>query len=448
MVLAEGAADAVAEPLIIAIDGPSGVGKSTVAGLVADRLGIPKLDTGAMYRAVALEVLDRDLDPDDRSAVESVAHDVEIDLQPDADGRLEVYLRGEPVGDRIRHHRVSDATSRVSTVSAVRRLMVDLQRRIARRQGAVIEGRDIGTVVFPETPYKFFLKARADVRADRRHHELKARGETVDRERLLRDIEERDRRDRERKDSPLRVDDSYRIIDTSDIGIDEVVEQLLAAVVRGDEKSPVDRKTPEENPHEITRLLDSWAAGESEAFNRLWPLITADLRNLARRAMAGEGAGHTLETTALIDEVVVRLLGRRSLHWDNRAQFFQTIADFMRHVLVDHARRRIAAKRGGGAPRLSFDEALQESEEPSPEAPRWLVQARPEELLALDDALRDLASFDPELSRIVGLKFFVGLTEQEIADMDGVHRRTISRHWKRARMWLLRTLDHRQDDAQ
>lgn len=217
------------EPLVVAIDGPSGVGKSTVARRLATRLGVPMLDTGATYRAVALKVLEQGVDPEDREAVLAVAESADLELRC-GPHRLEVVLDGRPVGRRIRTPEVSAATSKISVHPEVRRRLVELQRRAAARSGAVVEGRDIGTVVFPDTPHKFFLSARPEVRARRRHRELAAAGKGPALETVRRDIEERDARDSGRRASPMVCDDSYRALDTSDLTPDEIVERLLAAI--------------------------------------------------------------------------------------------------------------------------------------------------------------------------------------------------------------------------
>jgi cytidylate kinase len=223
----------VKEPaLIVAIDGPAGVGKSTVARLLAKSLGVPVLDTGAMYRTVALEVLERGIDPDDGAAVEEVCAGIELEMQLTPAGEIEVLLGGVPVGRRIRTPEVSEAASRVSIHPGVRQRMVELQRRTAEKSGAVLEGRDIGTVVFPRTPYKFFLTARQRVRAERRHRELVAAGKNVDFAEVLADLEERDERDESRANSPLRHDETYSVVDSSDIGPAEIAEKMVAEVRR------------------------------------------------------------------------------------------------------------------------------------------------------------------------------------------------------------------------
>ncbi len=215
--------------LIVAIDGPSGVGKSTVASLLAERLGVPVLDTGAMYRAVALRVLLSGVGPDRRDKVVALARRADVEVSV-TDGSVAICLDGEPVGERIRTPEVSDVTSQISAYTEVRRRMVELQRLAGRRTGAVVEGRDIGTVVFPGTPHKFFLTASAEVRAGRRHRELEGRGEEVGAEEVLRDLVQRDRRDSTRADSPLRHDESYVVIDSSELSPQEVVERMVRSI--------------------------------------------------------------------------------------------------------------------------------------------------------------------------------------------------------------------------
>lgn len=220
-------------PPVVAIDGPAGVGKSTAARFLARRLGLPVLDTGAMYRAVALKVLESGVDPGDREAVVRTAAATDIDVRPGAGEALEVLLDGVPVGERIRTPEVSEATSRISTYPEIRRQQVELQRRIAARAGAVVEGRDIGTVVFPDTPHKFFLKAHRRVQAERRHRELVAAGKTATVEEVEREIERRDARDSGRRISPLQCDETYTVIDTSGLTPDQVVERMARQILGG-----------------------------------------------------------------------------------------------------------------------------------------------------------------------------------------------------------------------
>lgn len=223
---------AESDALVVAIDGPSGVGKSTVARLLARRLRVPVLDTGAMYRTVALEALRKGTDPDDAEALAELVETIDLDLRPDAEGEVEILLNGVPVGRRIRTAEVTEAASRVSVHPTVRRQMVELQRRAAERRGGVLEGRDIGTVVFPDTPYKFFLTARAEVRAERRYRELLAEGKSTSLDEVLREITERDRRDSERAESPLRRTEEHYEIDTSDLKPAEVVERMVGRIRR------------------------------------------------------------------------------------------------------------------------------------------------------------------------------------------------------------------------
>lgn len=218
------------QPLIVAIDGPSGVGKSTASRRLAGRLGVPFLDTGAMYRALGLKVLESGTDCTDRAAVEAITAKAHVDLHPCEDGRFEVLLDGERVEARIRTPEVSEATSTISAYPEVRRRMVAIQQETAQRFGGVLEGRDIGTHVFPDTPHKFFLDARNDVRGRRRFEELTAAGRSTTYDQVLQDMARRDLRDSTREDSPLTRDDSYTLIDTSDLSIDDVVEEMARVI--------------------------------------------------------------------------------------------------------------------------------------------------------------------------------------------------------------------------
>ena len=175
---------------------------------------------------------------------------------------------------------------------------------------------------------------------------------------------------------------------------------------------------------EITRLLDAWGAGDPEALAQLIPVVFDEVRELARRALARESPAHTLQPTALVNEVYLRLVDRRTVRFENRAHFFGFLADLMRRILVDHARKQLRAKRGGGAARVSLDSALR------------MAEARPAELVALDDSLVNLAELDARQARIVALRFFVGLSLEEIADILGVSVATVSRDWKTAKIWL------------
>lgn len=215
-------------PLIIAIDGPSGVGKTTVSRLAARELHIPQIDTGAMYRAIALAAAREGIGFKDADALERLTARTDIEFVPGE--RPRVILNGEDVTGLIRTPEMSMGASDVSTVPVVRRALVRLQQELGRRNGGVLEGRDIGTKVFPDTPHKFFLTARPEVRAERRTKELAARGTPMPYEQVLADTLQRDQQDSTRADSPLTYDDSYRMIDTSDLTIDEVVAAIVNAV--------------------------------------------------------------------------------------------------------------------------------------------------------------------------------------------------------------------------
>jgi CMP/dCMP kinase len=221
-------------PLIVAIDGPAGVGKSSAARRLAERLGIPYLNTGAMYRALALAALDHGIDPGDREGVERLAGEVDIRLAPGEGADIEVLLDGRPVGERIKSPEVSEATSTIATYPAVRRQMVALQQEGGRALGGVVEGRDIGTRVFPDADFKFFFDARPEVRAGRRLAELLPRRPELTLEEVLDDLARRDHRDANRADSPLTRDATYRVVDTSDRGLEEIVAELEEVVRGGD----------------------------------------------------------------------------------------------------------------------------------------------------------------------------------------------------------------------
>jgi len=183
--------------------------------------------------------------------------------------------------------------------------------------------------------------------------------------------------------------------------------------------------TPSSN--EVTRLLVDWGNGSQEALDELIPLVYGELHRLAGRYMRHEGRGHTLQTSALINEAYLRLVDQKSIHWQNRAHFFGVAARLMRQILVDHARSRSRAKRGGGALMVSLAE-------------QSVIEKEIEELIALDNALKDLAEMDPRKSRIVEMKFFAGLTTEEIAEVLKVTTRTVEREWRKAKAWLNRAI--------
>jgi cytidylate kinase len=217
--------------LIVAIDGPSGVGKTTTSKLVAHELKLPHIDTGAMYRAIGLAAIRNGIDTRDADALEALAARTTIEFVPGDPPR--VLLEGEDITSLIRTPEMSMAASNVSAVPAVRRVLVRLQQELGRRNGGVLEGRDIGTKVFPETPHKFFLTARPEVRARRRYAELIARGQPADYDEVLADSTLRDTQDSTRTDSPLTWDESYTVIDTSDLTIADVVAEIVGRVGRG-----------------------------------------------------------------------------------------------------------------------------------------------------------------------------------------------------------------------
>jgi cytidylate kinase len=219
------------QPLIVAIDGPAGVGKSTVSRLVARELNIPQIDTGAMYRAIGLAATRAGIDFKDEPGLAELAAKSQIEFVPGEKSRT--MLDGEDVTDLIRTPEISMAASHVSAIPAVRRVLVKLQQEMGRRNGGVLEGRDIGTKVFPETPHKFFLTARPAVRAQRRYRELSAKGQPVDFDTVLAETVQRDKQDSTRADSPLTYDDSYHLVDTSDLTIPEVVSRIVEAVRTG-----------------------------------------------------------------------------------------------------------------------------------------------------------------------------------------------------------------------
>ena len=218
----------MSRPLIIAIDGPSGSGKSTLGRMMARELGLLYIDTGSMYRAVALAVIESTLNEGDDIAVSALAEGVDIDLAGDPDS-LRVTLDGRDVSDRIRDEDVTHSSSIISTIPAVRRAMVKRQRELGER-GAVMNGRDIGTVVFPFADVKFFLDAAIEERAQRRLAEEREHNPAATYEQTLADITERDRRDTTRADSPLVAAEDAIVVDSSGMSIDDVFQKMMVIV--------------------------------------------------------------------------------------------------------------------------------------------------------------------------------------------------------------------------
>lgn len=221
-------ADRRADGLVIAIDGPSGAGKSTVAHLLAERLGYLQIDTGAMYRAVAFLMHQAGINAEDSDAVDQFCRTVDIRLDR-SDGFQRVFANGQEVTGQIRTPEMSLMTSRISTLRPVREAMMLAQRRMGARGGVVLEGRDIGTVVFPDADLKFFLSASAEERGKRRYTELVAKGEQVTLERTIADVVQRDQQDSQRDLAPLRMADDAIAIDSSGRTIEEVLNSMVSA---------------------------------------------------------------------------------------------------------------------------------------------------------------------------------------------------------------------------
>ena len=187
-------------------------------------------------------------------------------------------------------------------------------------------------------------------------------------------------------------------------------------------------------PHEVTQLLIDWSNGSQDAVEHLFPLVYEELRRLAHRYMRRERPGHTLQTTAVVHEAYLRLIDQNHVQWQNRAHFFAIAAQMMRRILITHAQSHAYAKRGGGALKVSLDEAA------------VLSPARAGELIALDEALKSLAVIDVRRSQVVELRFFGGLSNEEIAEVVKISPNTVTRDWNVAKAWLYREMSKEQDD--
>ncbi|CAI8906037.1 (d)CMP kinase [Methylocaldum szegediense] len=213
---------------VITIDGPSGAGKGTVSRALAKKLGWHFLDSGAIYRSLALAVTQAAVDPNDIDAVVKIASSMELEFETNDPPRI--LLNGREITDQIQSEECGSTASKIAAYGPVRQALLQKQRDFRREPGLVADGRDMGTVVFPDAPYKIFLTASAEVRAKRRYKQLKEKGADVNLERLTKEIEERDRRDKERTEAPLIIPDGAVLIDSSDLTIDQVIARCLDIV--------------------------------------------------------------------------------------------------------------------------------------------------------------------------------------------------------------------------
>ena len=214
----------------IAIDGPAGAGKSTLAQRAAKEIGFLYVDTGAIYRTVALKTLRAGADPENQDQVIPLLDQMDVQMKYGSDGEQRMYLDGEDVSVAIREHQVSGLASKVSAIPAVRAFLLDFQRKQARENNVLMDGRDIGTVVLPNADVKIFLTAAAESRARRRLLELERRGQTTDFETVLRDIVQRDEQDRNRPIAPLRQAEDAVLLDTTNLNLEESLQAMLSII--------------------------------------------------------------------------------------------------------------------------------------------------------------------------------------------------------------------------
>jgi cytidylate kinase len=216
--------------MIIAIDGPAGAGKSTIAKLIAQKMGFFYIDTGAMYRALTLKALNENVDIADTQQIIALTHDSSIDLINNPDGTLKVMLDGNDVSKEIREPRITRHVSDIAKIREVREVMLKLQRSLGKRGNSVLDGRDIGTVVFPEAEKKFYLDAHFSERVNRRHKELNEAGKDIAWDSVQSDLSNRDTIDSTREFAPLKKAADAIYVDTTDLNIQQVVEKVLSYI--------------------------------------------------------------------------------------------------------------------------------------------------------------------------------------------------------------------------
>jgi CMP/dCMP kinase len=216
---------------IIAIDGPAGSGKSTIAKLLAKKIGYSYIDTGAMYRALTLKALRKSVDLDDEAQLSELSDNTIIDIKPNDSGNIRILLDGEDVARFIRTPELTEKVFYIARVGAVRSKMKDIQRKIGSRGKSVFEGRDIGTVVFPDAVYKFYIDADFNERARRRHRELIEKGIDISLDEVSKDLKERDEKDMTRQAGPLKIADGAIVVDTTNMTIDEVVGKVASYII-------------------------------------------------------------------------------------------------------------------------------------------------------------------------------------------------------------------------